>query len=298
MSRGDVESVEYELKELKRKLEGMSKSTFPGEDKEQQRFLEVVRAWATVPWDALAVGQAARTMTAMLPSLREVCALRCADLWYTQTIHGIFGRVVGICAGYEQAAEQAARKKAEGAALAAKAEEERERKERAERAVEARASVTVETSTPEGEVVRQAAVVLTEEKRGKMREVVQAMQRNIIELEFDLEGIDAGQVQKIQSVMAYQESCRGDDTWIWNAAAWEAANMNLESCQRYWAGMCGRDAPLSNWRLRRECDACIDDMARYRELCGGGGTKDGRPWYKRMLGLKARLDALKELAEG
>ena len=56
MSRGDVDSVKYDVKELKRKLEGMSKSTFPGEDEEQQRFLAVVRAWATVSWDVLTVG--------------------------------------------------------------------------------------------------------------------------------------------------------------------------------------------------------------------------------------------------
>ena len=291
-SRYDVARVEREMQALREDLEG--RSTFPGADPERQRFLAEVREWATVQWTRMAWCQAARKMKEMLPSLAEVCAFSCANLWFCESIHVIRGLVEGIVNWQERAeSEQAAREQKEKARRAAAAEKEADRQARAARAVEARASVTVETGTQ-----REAPTVLTAEQSDKMREVVQAMQRNMIELETDLQGIDAGQVQKIQTVMAYQESCRGDDTWIWNAAAWQAANMRLESCRRYWDGMCGSDAPLSNYRLRRECDACLDDMAQYKELCGGGAKQDGRPWYKRMFRFNANMDALKVLAEG
>ncbi len=54
-------------------------------------------------------------------------------------------------------------------------------------------------------------------------------------------------------------------------------------------------------RLWDECDTCLDDMAQYKELCAGGEPKDGTSWAsraRRMLGLKAKLAVLKELAEG
>jgi len=79
VSRADVDSVKYDMQALVRELDAMSYSTFPAGDAEQQRFLDVVRAWATVPWDALTLTKAAQKMTEMLPSLRGVCALRCAN---------------------------------------------------------------------------------------------------------------------------------------------------------------------------------------------------------------------------
>ena len=49
VSRADVDSVKWDMRALLQELDGKSSSTFPGDDAEQRRFLEVVQAWATVP---------------------------------------------------------------------------------------------------------------------------------------------------------------------------------------------------------------------------------------------------------
>jgi hypothetical protein len=64
--------------------------------------------------------------------------------------------------------------------------------------------------------------------------------------------------------------------------------------------VCGRDAPEANFRLKRECDACVHDMAQYKEMCTGGERKDAETWtarMKRMVGLTVKMQALKDLAE-
>ncbi len=220
-------------------LDGMSYSTFPDGDEETQRFLDVVRVWATVPWDTLTVTQAAQRMTVMLPGLRAVCALRCASLHYTDAILGIRGQVVRICLGYEQAVaaqgEEKSLKKARETAAAKPAKAAKA--VWGEREVEARASVTVETGTREGGnagVVRQAPVVLTEEKSAALRAVVQVMHKHMFILEADVEVYHGRSLGIVQKAVAYAESCSGDETWIWNAEAWEDAHKDLVSCRDFW----------------------------------------------------------------
>jgi hypothetical protein len=93
VSRQDVDTVANALYALRRKLENMSYSTFPGEDKEQQRFLVVVREWADVFWIEdggvayrlpLTWGQAARQMQKMQPTFHEVCVMVCSYRHYTE----------------------------------------------------------------------------------------------------------------------------------------------------------------------------------------------------------------------
>ncbi len=98
VSRADVDTVANALHALRQRLEKLSYSTFPGEDKEQQRFLAVVREWANVFWGVaggisfridLTWDDAARRMTTMQASLHEVCAMRCSYRHYTESIHAI-----------------------------------------------------------------------------------------------------------------------------------------------------------------------------------------------------------------
>ena len=120
VSKTDVSNVKHDLKALLLELDGMSNTTFPGADKQQRRFLYVVREWATVSWSEMTFGQAARKMHAKLPSLREVCALPCAQLHYCKPIHSILRSVENICVEYQQAvAQQAAQEEALAAAEAA-----------------------------------------------------------------------------------------------------------------------------------------------------------------------------------
>ena len=297
VSRADVDSVEWDMQALLRELDGKSNSTFPGDDEEQQRFLAVVRAWATVAWGEKTFGQAAQKMTAMLPALREVCALPCANLWYTQKIHSIRGQIVRICGGYEQAvAEQAAREKAEEeqaarakAAAAARAGVEAEAKAaRRTRVVEARASVTRETRRW-GALKRQEPVMLTAEQSEAVRAVVEAMEKHVYALESLVTDLSREKLWYIDKAVAYLDSCSGDGTWIWNAEAWEAASGDLTDGINWWHDYTTMSAVF--WEA---CAACMRDMQAYKEMCQG----DARPWYRRMLGVQAKLDALRDLAEG
>ena len=121
-------------------------------------------------------------------------------------------------------------------------------------------------------------------------------------LETDVEVYHHDKLQLIQNAMAYLESCHGDNTWIWNAEAWGSASRDLKCCRDYWRLYAKKNAAFTNFkRLWDECDTCIYDMSQYRELCADGETKDGTSWtvgWRRMLGLKSKLEDLKDLAEG
>ena len=302
VSRADVDSVKWDMRALLDELVGKSSDTFPGADKEQQRFLDEVEAWATVPWDALAVEGAARRMAAMLPGLRAVCALKCANLWYTEAIHGIRGQIESICIRYEaeqetkakRAERQAAHEAALAAAAGAAAAEARQKKqERRARVVEARASVTREARRW-GAVKRQAPRVLTAEQSEAVRAVVQALETDVFALEELIFSLSREKLWCIEKTVAYLDSCSGDGTWIWNAEAWGAASEELTEARDTWQEKWyTKNDVLSCFKsLSDACDACIRDMQQYKALCGGA-----TPWYRSMFGLEAQLDALKELAE-
>ena len=303
--KGDVSSVAYGLRELLRKLEGLSYSTFPGSDKEQQRFLAVVRTWANVPWTEMTWDPAARKMQEMLPSLREVCALKCANLHYTKSIHRIRALVEGICAWQADAVEEAAtaqkakaQKAVEAAAeKAARAQAEAETKAaRRARVVEARASVTRETRRWGGRdgYTRQTPVMLTAEQSEAVRAVVEAMEKNVFALESLVTDLSREKLWYIKKAVAYLDSCSGDGTWIWNAEEWAAASEELTWARDTWSKLADENKAAAGFTaLAAACDACIRDMQQYKALCDA--TQDGIAWYKRMLGLKANLDALKEL---
>ena len=295
--KGDVSSVAYGLRELLRKLEGLSYSTFPGSDKEQQRFLAVVRTWANVPWTEMTWDPAARKMQEMLPSLREVCALKCANLHYTKSIHRIRALVEGICAWQTDAVEEAAtaqkakaQKAVEAAAeKAARAQAEAETKAaRRARVVEARASVTRETRRW-GAVQRQAPVMLTAEKKEAVRVVVQAMETDVFALEMLVEQMSREKLWYIEKTVAYLDSCSGEGTWIWNAEAWGAVIAELTEARAWWHG-------IECFLISDACDACIRDLQQYKEVCAGKDTWGARAG--RMFGMAAKLEVLKDLAEG
>jgi hypothetical protein len=221
--------------------------------------------------------------------------------WRLKDIHRIRGLVQGICDWKAQAvAEQAAREKTEGVALAAAYRAGLEAKA-ARAAVMSRAVEEFETVTVVAgpNKTASAVIVLTAEKREALRQVVKEMRQHIFTLKEDVKEYNRVKLALIESVERYQESCCGDNTWIWNAEAWGAASSDLTSCRDYWRGFAKKNAiHTDDKRLWGECDACIDDMARYKELCGGGGKQS---WVvaglKRMVGLTAKLDTLKELAE-
>ena len=316
--KGDVDRVANLLHALRQELEALSHSTFPGEDKEQQRFLQVVRECEKILWggtDGIAFrkdlpwGQAAREMQSeMQPLLREVCAMQCSSIWYLQKIHEIRALVDGICAWQEQAvakeAKEAARQAAREAALAAAAAQEaaeakKKKQERRARVVEARGSVTPEArgwgvmGTSDG-YKRQAPRVLTAEESETVRAVVEALERDVFALESLLAALSREKLWYIQKAVAYLDSCSGNGTWIWNAEAWGAASEELTEARDTWRDKWfTKDDVLSVFKsLSDACDACIRDMQQYKALCGGV-----TPWYRSMFEMKKQLDALKELAE-
>ncbi len=288
MSRADVGSVKYDLQALLRVLDAMSYSTFPDGDAEKQRFLDVVRAWATVPWDALTVGQAAQKMTEMLPSLRGVCALRCANLHYTQAIHGIHGQIVRICLWHEQAGARAAAREAAAA-------EKTAAEAAAFRPVEAYASVTVVAGKDTvGNDTPAAVIALSEGRREALRKVVVAMRINLWSLKTDAADFDRDKVVFIETVEGYHQRCCGTNTWIWDTSAWVQASLRLEICLNDWnKASKGKDSDHWFPRLKRECQKCVHDMAEYKRICSDpAGTSLGARMRK-VVGMEAQLEALK-----
>jgi hypothetical protein len=283
VSRADVDSVKYDMQALLRELDAMSYSTFPDGDAEQQRFLDVVRAWATVSWDALTVGQAAQKMTEMLPSLREVCALRCANLHYTEAIQGIRGQIVRICLWYEQAGARAAVREAAAAAVEAETK-------KASRPVEAFASVTVVG----GEATASAVVMLTDKRREALRKAVKEMRMNILTLKREAEDFDRDKLSFIAIVEGYHQSCCGDNTWIWDASAWGEASHYLYICLNAWKKLSkGNDEDHWFPRLKRECEQCVQDMAEYKRICSDPAATSWGARMRKLRGLDAKVEALK-----
>ena len=242
--------------------------------------------------------------------MREVCAMQCSrSVWYLEKIHEIRALVEGICAWQAAAVEEAAtaekakaQKAAEAAAeKAARAQAEAQTKAaRRARVVEARASVTRETRRWGGVMgktpyTRQAPVMLTAEQSEAVRAVVQALETDVFALEALLARLSREKLWYIERTVAYLDSCSGDGTWIWNAEAWGAASEELTEARDTWRNKWfPKNDVLSCFKsLSDACDACIRDMQQYKALCDA--TQDGIAWYKRMLGLKANLDALKEL---
>jgi hypothetical protein len=235
-------------------------------------------------------------MRQMRPLLQGACALECSNLWCTKQIHEIRATVARICA-WQAEAEAKATEAAEEAAATARVAAEAE----VARAVVMRREVEVfETVTVvAGPETPPAVIVLTAENREGLRKMVQRMRINIFILKSDVAGYNPDNIALLTSVVAYHESCVGDDTWVWDAEAWKEVSGKLQTCLTFWKKMCkDKDSMLYVWRLKRECEACVDDMAQYKLLCDNGGKKDATTWAeraRRLFRLQSNLQALKAL---
>ncbi len=146
--REHLDTVANELHALRRELDGLSYSTFPGEDKEKKRFQAVVWECEEMLWGVsdgipfrkgvgLTLGPEARLMQEKMQGLLwEVCKMQCSQISFLQPIHEIRRLVDDICKWKAQAG---ARKEAKEAAEA----EKKAAEAAAFRTVEAFASVTV-----------------------------------------------------------------------------------------------------------------------------------------------------------
>jgi hypothetical protein len=305
-----VHRVAYLLDKLRRELEGMTHSVFPGADERKQRFLEVVRECDGMLWDrSRGVGfrkdlkpmDAARVMKEKMRGLLlEACVMKCANIWYLEPIKEILGEVNAICAWLEGAAErQQAREAAEAAAAAEEAAAYAE--------VEARGTVTVETETEKGKETG-AAIELIPASREKLRVLVGEMRINLYILKQEVKNFDKDLLFCITVVEKYQQSCCGDKTWIWNAKEWSEARNRLQICVESWAKemkrsirLHGRKEAMTLWwpTLQTYCDQCVRDMERYKQLCERSSTRDDKTYYagfRRYWNLECKLEALKTLA--
>jgi hypothetical protein len=304
VTKADMDSVAYGLHTLRQSLDKLSYSTFPNGDEEKQRFLDVVRECEQMLWGVSGGipfrytrtwGQTARLMQAkMQPLLHEVCALQCSHIWYCEDIHRIAGLVDGICAWQEEAvAAQAEEEAAWGTALGTLFKAAQAKKAAMavvmSRAVEAFKTVTVVA----GKETPPTVIILTTERREALRQVVKEMRINIFTLKEDVKGYHPDKLASIESVVEYQESCCGDNTWVWDAEAWGAAIRDLKSCRDYWRRYAQQNASFTNFkRLSGECDTCMHDMAKYKLICDNGTEKDSTSFaarVKRVLGLTVKL---------
>jgi hypothetical protein len=160
--------------------------------------------------------------------------------------------------------------------------------------VEAFETVTVVTATPP------AVVLLTAERREALRQVVKAMRINIFTLKEDVRDYSSRRLEFIEQVDRYVESCKGEDTWIWDAEAWGAASGDLTRCRDHWRKFAQMDEAYTDYkRLWGECDACMQDMAEYKRICDNGQEKDATSFgarMQRLFRLTAKLEALRNLA--
>jgi hypothetical protein len=161
----------------------------------------------------------------------------------------------------------------------------------ASRVVEAFETVTVVKATPP------AVIALTAERREALRQVVKEMREHIFTLKEDVKDYSSDRLVLVEQVERYQESCKGENTWIWDAEAWGAASAALTRCRDHWRKFALMDVAYTDFkRLWGECDACMQDMAAYKRICDNGEEKDATSWQaraRRLLRLKAQLEALK-----
>jgi hypothetical protein len=309
----DLDTVANGLWDLLQDLE--KRSTFPGEDPGESRFLEVVRVceqmlWGVRDWVPFRkrVGQewgpAARLMQEqMQPLLHEACALECSQhVWFLKPIHEIRRLVDGICEWQEEAAAaQAAKDAAQAAKDAARGTvlEQLLKAAQADKAalaavtsrhLEAFETVTVVKTTPP------AVMLLTAERREALRQVVKEMREHIFTLKEDVKDYSSDRLALIEQADRYVESCKGEDTWIWDAEAWGAASGDLTRCRDHWRKFAQKDAAYTNYkRLWGECEACMQDIAAYKRICDNGEEQatSWRARASRLFGLTAKLEALK-----
>ena len=162
-------------------------------------------------------------------------------------------------------------------------------------------TVTVEETRGETNTAP-AAIPLIPRTREALREAVGAMRTNLDTLKQEVKKFDPESLSLINTVEEYQDGCRGENTWIWNAKAWEQASLRLQSCLNEYTKQ-SRGADEYSWypTLKKYCAQCVRDMARYKLLCEKGSTRNDATWtagFRRTFNLQCKLQALKELAEG
>jgi hypothetical protein len=281
-----LDTVANKLHELWTYLDNLSYDFRDG-DTEKTRLLAVVRECEGMLWGRDAdrvpyrkkVGPAARVIEEkMQPLLHEACAMKCAHIWFVEPIHVISGLVDGICAWQAGAGARAAVREAEKAAVEAETK-------KASRPVEAFAGVTV---------VGGEATMLTEKRREALRKVVGEMRINLLTLKNDVKRFDKELVLFIEMVARYHESCCGDNTWIWDASAWEQAGLHLRSCVDGWKRESRGIGSGWHWlpRLKREGEQCVLDMAEYKRICSDPAGTSWGARMRKVVGLDAKLEAL------
>ena len=122
------------------------------------------------------------------------------------------------------------------------------------------------------------------------------MRMNLMTLKRDTRDFDKDSLFSIGRAETYQEGCcdAQNNTWVWNAKAWEQASLYLRSLVSEWTRKSKGTDP-DHWfrRLKKECDKCVQDMAEYKRICSDPA---GTSWGARMrqvVGLDAQLEALK-----
>ena len=143
-------------------------------------------------------------------------------------------------------------------------------------------------------------VALEAKSREALRKVVREMRVNLLTLKKEVEVFDRDKLAFIERVEGYQHSCSGDNTWVWDASAWGSACQYLKICLNDWSKESSGSDELS-WerRLKRECEKCVHDMARYKVMCEKGSTRNDATWgagFRRTFNLQCKLEALKNLA--
>ena len=145
-------------------------------------------------------------------------------------------------------------------------------------------------------------MVLTAQSREALEQVVGEMRINLHTLKQEVKTYDKDSLVCIRAVETYQDSCCGTNTWIWNARAWQQASLYLRSCLNAWTKQSKGADEFSWWpRLKKYCEQCVRDMARYKQLCEKGSTRNDATWtagFRRTFNLQCKLQALKELTEG
>ena len=221
-----------------------------GWDASDRKFLTVWRKLEMTPKDA-----EKRIRENLRPWLQEAWDMHGQGWWSTQDINTI-GNFVNQWFGEETQASEAAPAASAPTPLLDKTAQKPKETD----------TITTGGSSRAVEPDTTLTIILTTQKREALRKVVEDMKSNILILKTELDEMreDPHLKYLIANVMTYQQSCNGENTWVWNTEAWEAANEKLKSCQLYWTKLCNADAPLSNFRLKSECETCMRDMLEYQ----------------------------------
>ena len=101
----------------------------------------------------------------------------------------------------------------------------------------------------------------------------------------------------LNPILEYKSSFYYTDGWFWRPATWNVVKGKFDTCLEKLKKQRDADDNRTTQSFVDQCNTCIDDMLDYKTLCESIPVKKTMTeQFKAFVGLKSKLEALKDLA--